>query len=387
MIRTYKYRLSPTKKQQHLLSALFFQMQTVYNDALNHRRWAWRQSRRSINYYDQWRRMRDERRKLPDEMGMLNATSIQQMLRRVDKAYKAFYRRAGRGEKGGHPRFKGRNRFKSIEYRYSDGCKLSGSSLYIQHIGNVRVKLHRPIPADATIKQMVIKRTAGHWYVSFQLEMPDPTPSQHDGPAVGIDVGLHSLLALSNGTLIDNPRWLRQGLGKLRTTQRRLSRRKKFGSGWRKAARQVAKLQEHVANQRRDFWHKTTSELAKTYSLIAVEDLNLSFMTRNGNLSLSAHDASLGMFRQMLGYKVENTGSQVIGVNPRNTSQACSGCGIIVAKGLNVRVHHCSACGIILDRDINAALNILALGLSVKALTYPDGDCVALEAPSIYRGE
>lgn len=378
MIRTYKYRVNPTKKQQYLLSALFDQMQTVYNDALNHRRWAWRQSRRSITYYDQWKRMREERHKYPDEMGMLNATSIQQMLRRVDKAYRAFYK----GQRGA-PRFKGRNRFKSIEYRYGDGCKLIGNRLYIQHVGNIRVKLHRPIPDDATIKQVIVKRTTGHWYVCLQLEMPDCEPPLHNGPAVGVDVGLHSLLALSDGTLIDNPRWLRQGLGKLRIAQRRLSRRKKFGSGWRKAARQVGKLQEHVANQRRDFWHKTTTNLAKTYSLIAVEDLNLSFMTRNGNLSLSAHDASLGMFRQMLDYKVANTGSQVVGVNPRNTSQACSGCGVIVAKGLNVRVHRCPDCGVELDRDVNAALNIIALGLSVRAATYPVGDCVALEAPPL----
>jgi putative transposase len=378
VIRTYKYRLLPTKKQQHLLSTLFDQMQTVYNDALNHRRWAWRQSRRSISYYDQWNRMREERHKYPDEMGMLNATSIQQMLRRVDKAYRAFYK----GQRGA-PRFKGRNRFKSIEYRYGDGCKVTGNYLYIQHVGNIRVKLHRPIPNDATIKQIIIKRSTGHWYVCLQLELPDTQPTSHIGPAIGVDVGLHSLLALSDGTLIDNPHWLRQGLDKLRTAQRRLSRRKKFGAGWRKAARQVAKLQEHVANQRLDFWHKTTTELAKRYSLIAVEELYLAFMTRNGHLSLSAHDASLGLFRQMLDYKVAKTGSQVVGVKPRNTSQACSGCGVIVAKGLNVRVHRCPDCGVELDRDVNAALNILALGLSVRASTYPVGDCVALEAPPL----
>ncbi len=181
---------------------------------------------------------------------------------------------------------------------------------------------------------------------------------------------------------MDNPHWLRASLAKLRVAQRRMARRKKFSSGWRKAARQVAKLQERVANQRSDFWHKTTGELAKTYSMIALEDLNLSFMTRNGNLSLSAHGAALGMFRQMLSYKVENTGSQLIAVNPRNTSQVCSGCGVIVAKSLNVRVHHCPDCGVVLDRDINAALNILALGLSVRASTYPVGDCVALKLPA-----
>ena len=117
MIRTYKYRLYPTKKQFHLLDELLFQMQAVYNDALNERRWYWQRSRRSITYYDQWARLRDLRHESPDEMGMLNATSIQQMLRRVDKAYKALYK----GQRG-HPRFKGRNRFKSVEYRQRDGC-------------------------------------------------------------------------------------------------------------------------------------------------------------------------------------------------------------------------------------------------------------------------
>ncbi|MBW7884079.1 MAG: IS200/IS605 family element transposase accessory protein TnpB [Caldilineaceae bacterium] len=316
--------------------------------------------------------MRDERHTLPAEMGMLNATALQQMLRRVDKAYRAFYQ----GQRGAP-------RFKSIAYRHGDGCQLAGNHLYLQHVGNLRVKLHRPIPDDATIKQVVIKRGVGKWYVCLELALPDPEPVVHRGPAVGVDVGLHSLLALSDGTLIDNPRWLRGSLAKLRTAQRRLSRRKKYGSGWRKAARQVAKLQAHVANQRRDFWHKTTTDLARKYSLIAVEDLKLSFMTRNGNLSLSAHDASLGMFRRMLDYKVENTGSQVVGVSPRNTSQACSGCGVIVAKSLNVRVHRCPDCGVELDRDVNAARNILALGLSVRASTYPVGDCVALEAPPL----
>jgi len=380
MIRTYKYRLSPTKKQTYLLAALFDQMQTVYNDALHERRWAWQRSRRSVTYYDQWNRIRDERHRLPDEMGMLNASSIQQMLRRVDKAHREFYK-----GKRGAPRYKGRNRFKSVEYRYGDGCKLAGQSLYVQHVGNVRVKLHRPIPDGAEIKHVVIKRSIDKWYVSLMLDIPDVAPPAHDGPAVGIDVGLHHLLALSDGDIVENPRWLRHGLAKLRVAQRRLSRRKKFGGGWRKAARQVAKLQEHVANQRRDFWHKTTTALAQQYSYIAIEDLNLAFMTRNGTLSLSAHDAALGAFRQLLTYKVENTGSQLVAVPAHNTSRACSGCGTIVEKSLSVRVHRCPDCGLVLDRDVNAACNILtrALGRSARASTYPVGDCVALEAPPL----
>ena len=379
MIRTYKYRLRPTKKQRYILNDLLFQMQAVYNDALNERRVAWRRSRRIVTYPDQCARMKDERHAFPDEMGLLNATSIQQMLRRVEKSYKAFYE----GQRG-LPRFKGRNRFKSVEYRYGDGCKLvDGDRLYIQHVGYIKVRLHRDIPAEANIKHAVIKRNNGHWDVSLMLELPTPKPEVHSGAAVGIDVGLKSLLALSDGTLIDNPRWLRKSLRDLRVAERRLSRRKKFSSGWEKAKRQVAKLQNHIANQRRDFWHKLTTNLARQYSFIAIEDLNLAFMTRNSRLSLSAHDAALGMFRRMLAYKVEKTGTHLAKVNPRNTTQVCSGCGAIVTKGLNVRTHNCPDCGLVLDRDVNAARNILALGRRVGTLTYPVGESVVPEAPPL----
>ncbi len=316
MIRTYKFRLRPTKKQGYLLDRLFGQMQAVYNDALNERREAWKRSRRSVTYVQQWNRMRDERHALPDEMGMLNASSIQQMLRRVDKAYQSLYK--GRA---GHPRFKNSKRFRSVEYRHGDGCKLKSDRLYIQNIGQIKVILHRDIPDGATIKHVVIKRSLGKWYVCLMLELPDVAPIQSDRPDVGIDVGLYHLLALSDGTIIDNPRWLRQNLAALRVSQRRLSRRKKGGSNWRKAARQVAVLHEKVANSRREFWHQTTRRIVNDYGNIAIEDLRLAFMTRNGNLSLSAHDAALGAFRQMLEYKAESAGTQVIAVRPARTSQ------------------------------------------------------------------
>lgn len=376
MIRTYKYRLRPTKKQKHLLNRLFGQMQTVYNDALNERREAWKRSRRSVTYVQQWNRMRDERHRLPDEMGMLNATSIQQMLRRADKAYQSLYK--GRA---GHPRFKNVKRFKSVEYRPGDGCRLKSDRLYIQHIGQVKVILHRELPDAATVKHIIVKRNLGKFHVCLMLELPDVAPGQSGQPEVGIDVGLRHLLALSDGTVIDNPRWLRNNIAALRVAQRRLSRRKKGGSNWRKAARQVAVLHERVANTRREFWHQTTRRIVNAYGNIAIEDLSLSFMIRNGHLSLSAHDAALGMFRRMLEYKAEEAGTQVIAVNPRNTSQVCSGCGSAVGKSLSVRVHHCPDCGMSLDRDVNAACNILALGRSAWALTCPVGECVAHEAP------
>ena len=378
MIRTYKYRLRPTKKQTHLLGRLFAQMQTVYNDALNERREAWKRSRRSVTYVQQWSRMRDERHRLPDEMGMLNATSLQQMLRRVDKAYRSLY--AGRA---GHPRFKNVKRFRSVEYRPGDGCKLAGDRFYIQHVGQVKVILHRALPTGATIKHVVVKRSLGKFYVCLMLELPDVEPTPTNRPDVGIDVGLHHLLALSDGTIIDNPRWLRGNLAALRVAQRRMARRRKGGSNWRKAARQVAVLHEKVGNARREFWHQTTRRIVNTYGNIAIEDLSLAFMTRNGTLSLSAHDAALGTFRSLLEYKAESAGTQVAAVRPARTSQLCSGCGSVVVKSLSVRSHHCPDCGLTLDRDVNAALNILALGRSAWALTWPVAACVAQEAPPL----
>lgn len=239
------------------------------------------------------------------------------------------------------------------------------------------------MPEGAVIKHVVIKRSLGKWYVCFMLELPDVEPVRSDKPDVGIDVGLHHLLALSDGTIIDNPRWLRSNLADLRVAQRRMARRKKGGSNWRKAARQVAVLHEKVANSRREFWHQTTRQIVDTYGNIAVEDLPLAFMTRNGNLSLSAYDAALGMFRQMLAYKVESTGGQLTAVKPTRTSQICSGCSSIVVKSLSVRSHRCSDCGLVLDRDVNAACNILALGRSAWALTCPVGESVAQEAPPL----
>jgi putative transposase len=308
---------------------------------------------------------------------MLNATSVQQMLRRL-KA----------GETPGFPRFKSRSRFKSIEYRYGDGCKLRQNEngqrrLYLQKIGEVKIIYHRPIPEDAVIKHAVIKRTNDKWYVCLMLELPDPAllpaPSRSQ---IGIDMGLSALLATREGVLFENPQWLRRSLAKLRVAQRKVSRRQKGSKRWYKAVRQVARLHEKIKDQRSDHWHKVTRDLAEAHSLIVIEDLNLKFMNTNRHLALSSHDAGLGMFTQMLAYKVEETGCLLLTVDPAYTSQRCSACGALVKKGLSVRVHHCSACGLDLHRDVNAAWNILqrafnSLGRSDQDLTWAAAPCVS----------
>ena len=150
------------------------------------------------------------------------------------------------------------------------------------------------------------------------VEFDAPSPLPPTERAVGIDMGLKSLLALSHGATMDNPRWLRGSLKRLRVLNRKLARQKKGGTNWRKTAYQLARLHGKIANQRRDFWHKTTRQLVNQYDLICIENLTLGFMTANRHLALSAHDAALGEFRNMLAYKAEEAGRQVVSVPPQH---------------------------------------------------------------------
>jgi putative transposase len=372
MNRTYEYRLYPRKREREALDALLEQHREVYNRALEQSKNAYEASGKGQSAISQWAYFRDWRNAFPDLT--LNASSLQHTLRRLDKALAAFFRRVKAGETPGYPRYKGKDRLKSIEYTDGDGCRLAYDIdydrlvLYVQNVGKIKIKLHRfgLLPASK-IKHVVIKRKASGWYVFLQVECPDPPPVDPNGlPAVGVDMGLLRLLTLSDGTQIDNPRWLRQSLDRLRRAQRRLARALKGSRNRADKRLIIAKLHEHVANTRRDFWHKTTYGLVHSYGLIALEDLNLAFMTRHEHLSLSAHDAGLGLFQTLLGYKAVEAGSHVTLVNPRNTSQACSGCGRIVLKDLSVRVHQCPNpdCLLELDRDENAARNILNIALS-----------------------
>lgn len=379
MLLTCQYRLYPTRQQQRTLNDMLNVARQFYNYALQYRRERWQESRYSVTYNEQAAMWRDWRNESPEDnpLRLLNMTSGQQLLRRLDKSYREFLK-----GKRGIPRFKGKHRFHSLEFRHGDGCKLKlgeRTLFYVQNVGDVKVKFHRPLPEDAEIAHVILKRSCGKWYVYLQVECDAPVPAVHTGEVVGVDMGLSALLTLSNGAKVENPRWLREAQTQLRVAQRRLSRRKRGSQRRRNAAFQVAKLHEHVANTRKDFWHKTTRQLASTYSLIAVEDLNLAFMTHNEHLAFSTHDAGLGIFRQLLDYKAEEAGSRVIAVNPRNTSQVCSCCGALVPKDLSVRVHDCPHCRTVLDRDENAARNVLNLALQ-SAGALPSGANVGQQA-------
>lgn len=379
MLKTYRYRLYPTEKQQETLSEILWVACWLYNRALEYRRKRWNESRKSVTYNEQAAMWRDWRNEEPDEnpLRLLNMSAGQQVLRRLDSAYRQFLK-----GKRGKPRFQKPSRFNSVNYKPGDGATVKANRLYVQNVGLIKVRWHRALP-EGKIKNIIVFRKPSGWYVLFQVELPEKPVEKSANPPVGVDMGISHALAISDGTFFDSPKYLHASLRKLRVLQRSLSRKKKGGKNWRKTARQIARLHEHIANQRRDWWHKTTRKLVDTYGTIVLEDLSLNFMLQNGHLSRAAHDIGLGMFQNLLTYKAIEAGCEVILVNPKNTSQACSSCGSIVLKDLSVRTHVCPYCGLVLDRDVNAALNILARGLRARALTCPVGECVALEAPPL----
>jgi putative transposase len=373
---TFKYRAYPKRTQDAALHAQVDEACRLYNAALQERRDAWRQARRSVSYVEQANQLKAIRAE--GNLALANFSACQDVLRRVDKTFKAFFARLKRGEKAGYPRFKPRQRYDSLTFpSYGDGCRLrENGRLYLQGIGDVKLKRHRPV--EGRVKTVSVKREAGKWYALFSCEVA-PAPLPPSAEAVGIDVGLTALATLSDGSEIANPRHLRAAQRKLRIAQRRVARRKKGGSGRRKAVRLLQQAHARVQHQRADFHHKTSRELVSRYGLLAVEDLHVKGLARS-RLAGPVHDAGWAAFLAKLAYKAESAGRRVVRVNPAGTSQRCSACGTPVPKALGQRRHDCAACGLSLSRDENAAREILRLGLSRAGVTWPAGASVPAEA-------
>jgi putative transposase len=291
-------------------------------------------------------------------------------LLRVDKAFQNFFRRIKSGEKPGYPRFKGYGWYDSFTYPQS-GFYLSENRkgnqwLRLSKIGSIKVRLHRAI--QGRIKTRTIKRELNRWHVCFSCEV-EPEILQIAGKSVGVDVGIEKFAALSDSSIIENPKYLLQSEAKLKHEQRCLSRKKKGSNSRKKQRNKLAKLYQKIRNQRNDFLHKESHKLVENYDVIVFEDLRIKNMVKNHYLAKSISDASWGKFIEYVSYKAASAGKKVVFVNLRSTSQICSGCGKMVKKSLSVRIHKCPYCGLILDRDINAAINILRLGTSSGGAT------------------
>ena len=373
MRKAFKYRLFTNVNQERELAAMLETHRRLYNSCLAERKERYETKKVSVKYTQQSARFKVERATNP-YYARLNFSSAQATMRRLDRSFTAFFRRVKGGEKPGYPRFKAGDRFHSIEFPvHGDGIRLTGNRLRVQHVGTIRVKLHRP--TEGTIKTLTLKREADHWYVVVSCDLGEVQITPSINPPVGIDVGLESFLTTSEGEQVANPRYLKDALPELRRKQRAVARKKKGGKNRRKAVKVVAKCHARVRNLRREHHHQVALSLTRRFGIIAVESLNVQGMLRNHRLSRAIADAGWSGFVGVLRCKAEKAGVQVVEVDPRGTSQQCSGCGQEVSKALSVRRHDCPYCGLVLHRDHNAALNILARGL---ARTGPVSDKVGV---------
>jgi putative transposase len=367
MLKTFKYRLYPSRPQVRLLEQTLETCRQWYNTCLAERKDAWDQQHRSIGKFEQLAQVKDLRRSNPFA-AQVHSHILQVTTTDVDQAFQAFFRRVKAGEKPGYPRFRGKSRFASFGLKeLGNGFKLDGRRLRVSGMGRLAVRWHRPL--EGKIKTLRLVRQADGWYACFACEV-EPQPMPATNAEVGLDVGLHRLLTTSEGEPIENPRWYRKEEKHLRILQRRMSRRTKLGRNWYKAVRAVQQQHQHLANRRKDFLNKLVYDLVSRYDRLALEDLRISNLVRNHHLSKSILDAGWGYFRQQLVSKAEYAGKLVVGVPPAYTSQICSQCGqLFESLTLAERWVECE-CGLSLDRDHNAALNLLALGRSAWGATW-----------------
>lgn len=355
-VLTYKYRLFPSKRQHAALARICEEQRQLYNAALQERIDCYAKTGATRTYIDQCKALSEWRQ------GDVNAAhcplNLQRWtVKRVDDAYKAFFRRLKtRDGKAGFPRFRGKGRWRAFGFTEFRGIRFDGKRLRFAGMpGGLRVHLHRSLPGGRPLA-CVFRRDDKGWYVCFQMRVPCAEPATEQN-AVGADVGLNSLAALSTGEHIPNLRHARRAEKELRRRQRKLSRCKRGSNRRRKVKANVARLHRKVADTRRTHLHQVSADLTKRFDRVAVERLNVKGMA-GSRLAKSIQDASWGTLREMLRYKAEKAGGGLIEVNPRYTSQTCPNCGSIKAKALSERVHECD-CGCVMDRDVAAARVIL----------------------------
>lgn len=353
-MKAFKFKIkSPTKKVIAKFELTLELSRELFNAGLTERREAWKLNRTVIDYFSQANQL-PEIKKLRVDLKLVYAQVLQDVLRRLDNAFKSFFNRVKRKEKPGFPRFKGQNRYKSFCYPQS-GFKICGNRLTLAKIGTVKLWKDREL--SGKIKTCEIKREADGWYVIFNCDYEKEFLPK-TGKSIGIDLGLTYFATLSNGEVIENPRFLRQAESRLKKAQKSVSRKIKGSNRRKKAVKLLKKQHLKIKRLRNDFFHKITHSLVHRFDGIAVEALQIKNLTKNHFLAKSIFDASWGRFLQILIYKAESAGKSVWKVEPRNTSQICSKCGEKVKKSLKVRIHRCGNCQITIDRDLNAAINI-----------------------------
>jgi putative transposase len=347
MIITYRYRLLPTLRQYRALEAILESQRQLYNAALEERIEAYRKAGVTRTYFDQTKALTEWRREDPDAVALpLNVQRA--TLKRLDEAYKGFFRRVKRGGKAGFPRFRGKGWFDSFGFREFEGVTLREGRLRFKGLpGALRVHMHRPMPPDSVVRSCTVRRDAKAWMVGFAVDIPT-APLREGVRTVGVDLGISKFAALSDGCVIPSLKAARRAQRHLRTAQRTLARKTRGSQGRRKARARVRRCHAATARRRANHLHQASARLVRDYDAIAIEALQIKALARSA-LAKDVHDASWARFISMLRYKAERAGTRLIEVDPRNTTQDCSTCGKKVPKELGDRRHECPHCGLSID--------------------------------------
>jgi putative transposase len=343
MVRTFKYKLKPNKAQRLSLSRTLDICRDLFNVSLEQRKM------QRIHPFEQMQQLTQLKQAFP-EFKEVHVHVLQNIIKKLHRSFENMWARGA-----GFPRFKGFRRYNSFQFN-NTGFALNGSHLSISKIGNVKLHLSRPIPKDGIVKTLTVKRTVSGWFAFLAVDVPtEPLPASD--LSVGLDLGIESFAALSNGEFIDNPRFYEQAQAELRRAQRRVARRKKGSHRRRKAVILLQKVHEQIQNRRLDWTHKTAHALIQKYGTIVLEDLNIKGLSQ-GILSKQVHDVGWSQFKSILNDKAEKAGRRVVEVSPAYTSQDCPACGVRKKKKLSERKHECP-CGFSAHRDTAAAINIL----------------------------
>lgn len=385
-MKTFEYRLYPTKAQGKQLMVCLAESRYLYNEMLEQAKAEYERTGKFLFKYALTAAFKGR------GGDTVPATVVQTLADRLDKALRRFIASRTLELPVGFPRFKQPNHWHSIHLRQYGAGRDAGLDPDGKHLRvpgkigkSIKVKLHRPLVGTPKTCHIVL-RADRHWYALIVCEDLAPVSSDAAAtptkPDVGLDVGLRYFLADSEGNTIPNPTFFRSSHATLRRKQRKLSRCKRGSRSRRKVARSVAQTHLKIARQRRDFLFKTAKPYAEGYANIYVEDLNVSGMVRNHSLAKSIADASWSEFFTILGHKAESAGARMVKVPAHFTSQRCSGCGELVRKSLSVRTHVCPSCGLVADRDVNAARNILKAG-ALPAEANGDVGCRSPRSPRL----